>query len=370
VSDTRISVWYVIGSLQVGGAERTLVDLANNLDHDRYDVKIWTILDQQPLAEDLSPAVDFESLEASGKTDIGAVLGFIRALRRERPDILQSFLFFDNTLARFAGLLSPMTTVITGVRSVPEFPDRLRALVDRLTMPLADHVVSNSEAGRELAIERGASTDSVSVIENGRDLSAYREATAPPGFRSELGVPEDARLVGTVGRLIERKGGYDLLEAWPDVVAEHPDAHLLFVGDGPEREGLERTAERYGVADSVTFAGTRDDVPELLDTMDMFVFPSHFEGLPGALIEAMAAGLPIVATECTGNAELLSDGKTAKLVPMRNPSALAEHLVTVLADKQLRSKIGACAKGVSTDRYAVQTMVNQFVDLYENFSNS
>jgi glycosyltransferase involved in cell wall biosynthesis len=370
MSSGRIRIWYLIGSLQVGGANRTLVDLANNLDHERFDVTIWTLLRHNPLADDLVPAVEFRCLGASGKTDILTVFRLLRVVRRERPDILQSFLFFDNTLARVAGALSPETTVISGVRSVPESPDRLRDVVDRLTMPLADYVVSNSEAGRELAIRRGADPDSVSVIENGRDLSAYQEATAPPELRSELGVPSDARLVGTVGRLIERKGGYDLLEAWPDVMSEHSDAQLLFVGDGPEREGLERAAERHGVADSVTFVGTREDVPELLDAMDVFVFPSHFEGLPGALIEAMAVGLPIVATECTGNAELLSDGTTATLVPIRDSSTLAEHLEMVLSDEQLRSRMGAHAKRVSTDRYAVKTMVNQFVDLYDNAISS
>jgi glycosyltransferase involved in cell wall biosynthesis len=366
----RIRIWYLIGSLQVGGANRTLVDLANNLDHDRFDVTVWTLLDNNPLADDLVPEVESRCLDASGKTDVLAAIRFLRAVRREQPDILQSFLFFDNTLARTAGTLSPETRVITGVRSVPESPSRLRTLVDRLAMPLADHVVSNSEAGRDLAIERGASPDSVSVIENGRDLSVYQEATAPPELRSELGVPPDARLVGTVGRLIERKGGYDLLEAWPDVVPVYPDAHLLFVGDGPERSGLEGAAERHGVADSVTFVGTSEDVPELLDAMDVFVFPSHFEGLPGALIEAMAAGLPIVATECTGNVELLSDGTTATLVPVRDPSTLAEHLEMVLSGEQLRSRMGAHAKRVSTDRYAVQTMVHQFVDLYDNVTCS
>jgi glycosyltransferase involved in cell wall biosynthesis len=243
-------------------------------------------------------------------------------------------------------------------------------MVDRLTMPLANHVVSNSEAGRELAIDRGASPESVSVVENGRDLSAYRDATAPPELRSELGVPEDAQLIGTVGRLIERKGGYDLLEAWPEVVAEHPDAHLLFVGDGPERTGLERVAERNGVAGSVTFAGTREDVPELLDAMEVFVFPSHFEGLPGALIEGMAAGLPIVATACTGNTELLSDGATGKLVPIRDPPALAEQLNALLSDERLRSKMGTRAERISTDSYTVQAMVDRFVKLYDDSISS
>lgn len=367
MAEDRISLWYLIGSLQVGGAERTLVDLANNLNHETFDVTIWTILDENPLASDLDENVTLRVIGASGKHDLTAAFGFVAAVRRTKPDILQSWVFFDNTLGRLASAASPGTTQISGVRAVPEDPSRLRATIDRLTMPLADHVVSNSEAGRELAIDRGASPDSVSVIENGRNLEVYASASAPDDLRDSLGISGDAALVGTVGRLIERKGHYDLLEAWPAVIEENPDARLLLVGDGTERDGLESRARELEIRESVTFMGTREDVATLLDAMDVFVFPSHFEGLPGALIEAMAAGLPIICTPVDGNEELIEDCESGVFVDPRSPGQIATEVTTLIDSSKYADRLGDSARDRAETRFSIEVMVENFLKLYDSF---
>lgn len=263
-NDTRTQIWYVIGSLQVGGAERNLLDLANGLDSDEFDVTVWTLLPKDPLADELNDDIQYQMLAASGKFDAGAALRFVRAVRQRKPDILHSFLYFDNVLARLAGTVSPATTVISSVMSVPTSPSAIRATVDRCTMPLCDHVVANSEDGATLAHQRSAATDNVTVIPNGRDIKQFQTANAPPDLRSSLGIPADTRVVGTVGRLVPVKGHRDLLAAWPQIHEAHPDTHLLFVGDGPEREKLEAQAVHERITDSVTFTGVRSDVPELL----------------------------------------------------------------------------------------------------------
>ncbi|MFP8953861.1 glycosyltransferase [Natrialbaceae archaeon A-arb3/5] len=362
----RTTIWYLIGTLSVGGAERTLVDLANGLDPDQFEVTIWTIAEPGPLAAEVDEHVSVRSLEATSKADVLAPLRFVSALRRVRPDVLQSFLFYDNTLAAVAGLFSPETTVITGVRAVPNEPSRVRTLVRHVTPRLADHVVSNSEAGAEFIVDHGADPDDVSVVHNGRDLEAYRSGEATPELRESLGIPPDARVVGTVGRLLERKGHYDLLEAWPGVVAAHPDAHLLLVGDGPDREGLEARARTLGIAETVHFAGTRDDVPALLDLMDVFAFPSHFEGLPGALLEAMAAGLPIVATPVDGNSELVTAGESGVFVPVSDPDSLESQISTLLTKEEHGHKLGATAAKVASTEFSLDRMLSDFVSLYES----
>jgi len=160
----QITIWLFITALCVGGAERTLVDLANGLDDERYDVTVWTIFDANPLAADLQSTVTVRSLTSAGQVANSAVdsvtnplvyvvvpVRFCYVAAVERPDIIHSFLFFDNILARIAGIVAP-STIITGVRSVPNDPNRLRAVVDRATIGLSDLIVSNSEAGSELAV--------------------------------------------------------------------------------------------------------------------------------------------------------------------------------------------------------------------------
>lgn len=364
MSNDRITVWYLIGTLSVGGTEQTLVDLADNLDKDRFEVTVWTLADPGPLASELSTHVELKSLNAKSKMDVRAPLRFVRALRRDRPDIVQSFLFYDNVFARLTGIISPNTTIITGVRSVPNDPSIIRSIVDRATIPLSDRIVSNSEAGAEFIVDRGADPDQVEVVYNGRDQSEYSTATTSPDLRSQLNIPSEAPVVGTVGRLIERKGHYDLLEAWPAVIEEHSSAYLLIVGDGPEREALLDRVKDHGVANSVYLLGYRDDVPELLDLMDVFVFPSHFEGSPGALLEAMAAGLPIVTTPVDGNSELVKHGKTGLYAPTEAPIALAEQINRLLSDSEHASKLGDRAATVATEQFTLEEMVSNFESLY------
>ena len=376
----QITIWLFITALCVGGAERTLVDLANGLDDERYDVTVWTIFDANPLAADLQSTVTVRSLTSAGQVANSAVdsvtnplvyvvvpVRFCYVAAVERPDIIHSFLFFDNILARIAGIVAP-STIITGVRSVPNEPNRLRAVVDRATIGLSDLIVSNSEAGSELAVARGADADHVTVIRNGRDISAYQHAEAE-AIRTELDL-DDEIVVGTVGRHLERKGHFELITAWSQLQETAIDVRLLFVGDGPDRAAVERHARELGCADSIEFLGMRDDVPALLSVMDLFAFPSHFEGLPGAVIEAMAAGLPIVATPVDGTAELLDNYHTGLFVSVEAPAELAWALRRLLEAPALRSALGETAKQEATQRFTIERMVAEFDDQYRTLTGT
>ena len=365
--DGRTRIWYLIGTLAVGGSERTLVDLVNGLDRDRFAPTVWTIAEAGPLADEVDGDVSLRSLGAANKADPRPALRLARALRRERPAVLQSFLYFDNVLARLVGVTSPGTTVVTGVREVPESMPLRRDLVDRSTLRLSDHVVSNSTAGADWVIDRGADPEMVSVVRNGRDVDTY-DVPEPAGLRESLGIG-DGPVVGTVGRLVERKGHHDLLEAWPTVRTTHPDAELVIVGDGPERESLREHAEQRGIAPSVHLLGQREEVPELLALFDLFAFPSHYEGLPGALLEAMCAGLPIVTTPVDGCAELVTDGDHGVQVPPRDPDALGAAVALLLAADERATALGDRAARRARDEFDIRVMVEEFESLYERISS-
>lgn len=377
----RITLWLFITALVVGGAERTLVELVNGLEQEAYEVTVWTIFDYNPLAVDLPDHVEVRTLGVTGIISTGYVerpaqvteyvrapLRFLGAARREQPDIIQSFVFFDNIIARLATLVCS-ATVITGVRSVPNDQHRLRALLDQLTLPLSDVVVSNSTAGAEFAVDRGAAEEDVIVIRNGRPIERFQQPSTS-GIRSALSVSSEAPIVGTVGRLIERKGCHDLAAAWPSIQDRFPRAHLLFVGDGPERAALEDQAERDGCRDSIHFLGTREDVPELLSCMDVFAFPSHYEGLPGALIEAMAAGLPIVTTPVGGNVDLVDNFRTGLFVSERAPRDLAWAVIRLLEYRQLADSLGDAAARRAEQEFTTTRMVEQFHQLYQRVNHS
>ncbi|WP_142861227.1 glycosyltransferase [Salinigranum halophilum] len=377
--DERVTLWYFIGALAVGGAERTLVDLVNNVDRDRYDVTIWTMFDDNRLAPDVDPAIPIRTLgmknARDGDTFVGGAtnpldyvrvpLRFVRAVRRERPDIVQSFLFLDNTVARIAGLASPETLVVTGARGLQNRTNPVVKAVDRLLIPLSDYIVSNSVSGARTYVRRGAKADRVDVVHNGRNLDAFVDASPAP-LREELSIPADAPLVGMVSRLVPKKGQVDLVDAWPRVRESHPDAHLVLVGDGAERGALAARAASLGVADSVHFTGNRDDVPQVLAALDVFVFTSYSEGLSGALLEAMAAGKPIVATGIVENRELVTDGETATLVPTHAPDAVARAVVALLADPGRAAALGRAAQAEAVERFSLERMVENFEAFYES----
>lgn len=365
MSSSRKEIWYLITSLTVGGAERTLIELANNIDHDEFSVTVWTLLDEGSLSSELSSEVTVRTLNVKGKWDVPAMIRFAYELRKEQPAILQSFLYFDNLVARLTGTVAPKTRVISGVRQVPKTQSTHRKLLDYITIPLSDYFVSNSVAGAEFVNERGAPTEKISVIQNGRNLTEYSNGSAPNSFREAHGIPSDAQLVGTVGRLVERKGQYDLLDAWPNVRSRYPNAHLLLVGDGPERAGLEQYARKLGYTNSIHIVGRRDDIPDILDLLTVFVFPSHYEGLPGAVQEAMAAGLPIVVTPVDGSKELITDRETGLYAPIRNPDELADKIVTLLTDRELAATLGSNAQQKAFNLYTIETMVSDFTQLYD-----
>lgn len=350
--------------LPIGGAERTLVDLVNNINKTEFSVTVWTIMDEGELRADLNDNVRYRTLDARGKWDLRAPLRFIRAARAERPDVINSFLFFDNQLARLTGRVVNGPHIITGVRAVPNDRSWFRSVLDKKMQPWSDHIISNSEAGADYAISRGASPEKVGVIRNGRDVDLFLNGSASKELYDSLGLKKEQMIVGTVGRLVKRKGHYDLIGAWPEITEKHPDARLLFVGDGPEREGLKNQVKELSCDDSVVFAGQRDDVPDILDVMDVFVFPSHYEGLPGALIEAMIAGLPIVATPVDGNAELIEDGVTGLFVPPHDVEAIAGRIDELLADTDLQNNLGAAATEYAREEFAIENMVAEFKDLY------
>ncbi len=210
----------------------------------------------------------------------------------------------------------------------------------------------------------GPIQDKVTVICNGVDVKRYQKPVDKTEVRSQLGLKADARLVAVVATLKEQKGHRYLIEALTSIVPRHPDLHVLFIGDGDLREELQTQIKGLNLGDQIHFLGNRSDVPELLAASDFFVLPSLWEGLPMSLLEAMATGLPIVATEVSGTVQVMIPNETGILVPPGDAGRLARAIEQLLSDPAQAQMMGAAARRRVEMEFSARKQADVHLALY------
>jgi glycosyltransferase involved in cell wall biosynthesis len=227
-------------------------------------------------------------------------------------------------------------------------------------------VVANSQAAAAQVVAEGVPAGRVSVIPNGVDLARYGHprTSAPASAKASAGRPSHPRTITTVANLRAEKGHDVLLDAAAQVVRSHPDVLFQCVGDGPMRAALEEQARRLGIARHVAFLGHREDVPELLARSTLFVLPSRSEAFPNGLVEAMAAGVPSIASGVGGILELVQHQQNGLLAPVGDAAALACAIVGLLDDPALAHDLGTSGRRTIAARYSFDRMVSAFEALY------
>jgi glycosyltransferase involved in cell wall biosynthesis len=230
---------------------------------------------------------------------------------------------------------------------------------------LADRVIANSEATKRTLLSQAPwlSPERVEVVYNGIQLSNY-DAHGDSRLRHELGLSEIAPIIGFVGQLDERKGIEDLLSAFRSVHRRLPEVHLVMAGTGPLEAMIQRFYCENQLGDVVHMLGFRDDVPAVMQAIDVLALPSRWEGFGLVLIEAMAASTPVVATRVSSIPEIVVDGKTGFLVPPGKPELLAERLVQVLSNRELAAEMGRHGRARVVERFTVDRMVNQMEGVF------
>ncbi len=365
----KITILYFITELNIGGAERALARLLAHLDHDRFAPIVACLYGGDgPLADEIRgqsiPVVD---LGMTAKWRWDALWRFYRLLRQERPAVLHTWMFHANVLGRVLGRMASVPIIITSRRNV-NVGGSAREYINRWTARLGDRAIAVCKLARQVEIHRtGVSSEHVVTIYNGVDAGQF-SGPSPQAVAQILKffrIPTDAPLVGSVGRFRPQKGYADLLMAMRHVREHVPTARLLLVGGGELHDDLAAKALSLGVDDIVTFAGMRGDVPEILGTLDVFVLPSLWEGMPNAVLEAMAAGLPVVATAVGGTPEAVVDGVTGLLVCPSDPAALAEAILHLLDNPDLRQQMGQAGRKRVLQHFSVERMVEQTQNLYD-----
>lgn len=375
--DTRVRVLLLIGSLAIGGAEKQLVEIALGLDRTRFEPAVCCLAGPGPLSEPLLAAgIPVFAMGIQGMSDVGPLRAwallptrlwqFVRVVSRFRPHVIQGMLFHAYVLGALVGWLTRCPVVIGSRRSLSIFKQGKPhfALADRLVRPLTDCVVANSEAVRHDTIEtEGLPPGEVLVVHNGIDASRY-DVPRDPALRASLGT--DGPLAVVLANLIHYKGHAFLVDAWAEVCRRYPDATVVCVGDGPMRAECERRVAALGLTGRVRFVGTRHDVPAVLSACDLLVHPSLQEGFSNALLEGMAAGLPVVATAVGGNPEAVRDGVTGYLVPPRDSRALAEAVLRILDLPDRGRALGRAGRERVLEEFQLDTMVRRYEALYDD----
>ena len=309
-----------------------------------------------------SAGIVVHMLPLRGEWDMPSALRLAGILKRGGFNILHLHTSHAHLLGRIASLLCPGLSVVVSRRVT--FP--IRGTVRRWFKYLngVEKYLAISYAVRETLVDAGVRPERVAVVPDGVEPARF-EGVTPAGLKAELGFPADTRLVGVVGRLVTGKGQQDFLKAAAAVAEEYNDARFVLAGEGDNRAALERQVAELGLSDRVAFAGFRSDVPRVLAGLEVFVMPSHAEGLCTSAIEAMMAGLPVVGTNVGGLKEVIEDGCTGLLVPSKNPERLAEAIGEVLADQSFARRMGDMGRQRAIRRFSVDNMVEKTIDVYE-----
>lgn len=366
-----MNIVHVVENLERGGLERVVVDLASAQQEAGHACRVVCLFGRGMLAADLSRrGIGVEACGKKGGFDVVAMLRLRRALSTGGGDVLHT----HNATAHYHAVLAATGLGFSRVVNTrhgmgASDPASRRERRFRASMRRTDAVVAVCEAARsKLELQGVAPRGRLVGIANGIDTGRFGPAGRESGqkLRDELGLAPGTRIVGTVGRLDPAKDQHGLVRAFARIRAQAAPVALVVVGDGPLRDSLGDLARSEGVAEDVHFLGDRSDVADILRGLDLFVLSSVTEGYSIALLEACATGLPIVATDVGGNAEIVVDRVSGRIVPPGDPGSLAAACVEMLSDAMQAQRMASAARAWAVSEASIAAMAGRYASLYES----
>ena len=355
--------------MSIGGMERVIMELCRYVDPSRYKLSICCISKRGPLA-DIMEAEGVPVYFCQNQSKIGKYLrGFELAgvFADQNVDLLHTHhmpAFIDSTV----GAQIARVPILINTDHCKQYPiEKHWQVLENTAARFADTIVAVSQHTRNDLIQyQRIAPEKIQVIYNGIDIKMRRQEKADD-LRRELGLEHDAIVFGTAARLEHQKGLDLLIDAAPLVLQRMPKARFLIVGGGSLEQELRQRAAALGLERQVIVTGYRTDAVDLMQTFDCFVQTSHFEGMPMALLEAMALSKPIVATAVGGVPEVVEDGVCATLISSRSPQDLTDALVGATADPVVRQRIGDAGRQRYERNFTAASMVSQYERLYEHY---
>lgn len=352
-----VKLAFLIVDLEIGGAQKVLERLVAHLDRRRFHPVVVSLKAEGPLVHSIvQRGVRVICLRMRGFADVGAMARLYEILRDFRPDVLQTYLFHANLVGRIVGRLAGVRRIVSAVHT--KEGRRYHFPVERLTWRLSDRVLFVSHAVAAYAARRAGIRGQ--VVYNG----VPEPVTEKPGFKTEFGLGR-TRVVATAARLTAGKGVKTFLRAVRLLGERYPDVRFAIIGGGELEGPLREIARQLGIEEQVHFAGWRDDVTRALKGCEVFVNASRLgEGMPNTILEAMIAGVPVVATDTGGTREAVVDGETGILVPRRTAEALAGAIASLLSDPVRAQEMGRRGRERARELFSVEGMVERMQRLY------
>jgi glycosyltransferase involved in cell wall biosynthesis len=355
-------ILHIVGSLEINGAFKHLRYLATRLPADRFDTHVIALRASQAAVDTLRRAgVEPVVIGWRGKLDIVAFCRARRQIKRCKPDLihfwsLQSDNYFALATTRAAGVKRKVVSVRGGT-------DRGLPVGSRWIVKRIDKFVVSGTMIRHQCLAAGMSPNKLATIMDGV-CPVGESPISQPELLAELGLPSDAKLIAYIGSLTLEKRLKELIWAIDQLKAVGTAAHLLIVGDGPLRNALERYSRLNRVDDRVHFLGFRDDLTRFLSHVDVLWQPGAGQGQSNAILEAMRAGIPVVAADAAGNRELVVAGETGYLVPLRERAGFARCTLPLLENAELAARLGADGRRRAIQFHDVDETVSQYAELY------
>jgi glycosyltransferase involved in cell wall biosynthesis len=372
--DDRIRLLKIVPTLRYGGTEQQFMTLGASLDSTRFRVELACLRPGGGMAADAVrhglPVDTYDIGPFHSARTLALQTRFARDVARRRIDVVHAYNFYGNVFAVPPARLAGARVVLASIRDCGPYLSPMQLRVQRLVCRAATRVVVNAGAVRDWLVADGYDAGRIVVIPNGVDLHRFHRPADPAAVRAGLGLEADVPMVTVVSRVTHLKGLETFITSAAILADRYPRARFVIAGEPAPGDGLylaslERLADRLGVGDRVVFAGLCREVPALLAASTVVVMPSLNEALSNSLLEAMAAGVPIVATRVGGTPEAMTDGESGLLVPPGDVRALTTRVGQLLDDRQMAAALGRAARGVIEERFSLPRMVAATEHLYE-----
>ena len=359
-----IKLLLLIPTLDRSGAEKQFTLLATGLPRDQFDVDVVALTRAGPYEAQLrDQEIPVTVLGKRWKLDPICVWRLKRLLSERNPDIIHSWLFAANASARLVAGKNDRPKVIVSERCVDSWKSGWQLALDRRQIPRTTRLIGNSQGVADFYRQQGVPDDKIEVIPNGVTVPSEPLGDRDAALK-EFDIPAGAKVVGYVGRFARQKRLTDLIWAMQLLRQLTDNVYFLLVGDGPERGRLERMAKHMGCDHLVRFAGHRENASSIMRLMDVFWLASDFEGMSNSILEAMAAGVPVVASDIPPNRELVIDGETGFLVKVSDSVGFAQFADRLMANREMAKRMGRAARARVEAEFGVQKMIDAHAALY------
>ncbi len=372
----KITILHLVSSSAFLGAERVVCELASSADS-KYAVKIGLLGSPKSVFESFKKILEVTSVEliyiaCDGKISLTSIKTIINTIKSNDVNILHSHGYKSDCYAYLSCLFSSMSIKLIATNhtwKLRNFSDQLYKYIDKTILKAFDAIAAVSEEVKEEMVRLGITGNRITIIYNGISLDGY-DISDRSSVRRGMGIAEHELVVGCVASLTTEKAHGDLLRAFAFLYAKIPHARLVLIGDGPERSQLSVLSESLGISNRVIFTGQRSDVKSLYAVFDFFALVSYAEGLPMAMLESMAASLPVVVSSVGAIPQVITHMKNGILVTPGSVSEICSAFVTLANDLDLRKTLGRNARKQVMANYSVERMAKDYEELYDKVLGS